>query len=78
MTFSWADNYLILSLLLNNFLKQKVYKRLALKFKRGCYNMGRRTRRSKTNTTFFLDITEEDPEKGRKWKKTDKWKSPWV
>jgi len=40
--------------------------------------MGRRTRRSKTNTTFFMDISEQDPEKGRKWKKTDKWKSPWV
>lgn len=42
--------------------------------------MGRRTRRSKTNTTFFIDITdsEGDLEKGRKWKKTDKWKSPWM
>lgn len=40
--------------------------------------MGRRTRRSKTNTTFFSDIMEQDTEKGRKWKKTDKWKSPWV
>jgi hypothetical protein len=41
--------------------------------------MGRRTRRSKTNTTFFLDIAEnESEEKPRKWKKTDKWKSPWM
>ncbi len=36
-----------------------------------------RRRRSKTNTTFFLDISEEDPQEktGRKWKKTDKWKT---
>jgi hypothetical protein len=40
--------------------------------------MGRRTRRSKTNPTFFLDIEGEDNEKGRKWKKTDKWRSPWI
>jgi hypothetical protein len=33
-------------------------------------------RRSKTDNRMFLDIKDEDP-KGKKWKKTDKWKDPW-
>ena len=58
----------------------KLYKALPfLTTYRGLKNkMGRRTRRSKTNTTFFLDIEGEEVEKGRKWKKTEKWKSPWI
>ena len=34
-------------------------------------------RTSKTDTRMFSDIQEEDP-KGKKWKKTDKWKDPWM
>ncbi len=37
--------------------------------------MGRK-RRSKTNTAFFMDIPDEDPDNGRKWRKTQKWKEP--
>lgn len=32
-------------------------------------------RRSKTNASVMKDIPGADP-KGKKWKKTDKWKDP--